>query len=239
MKELEDYHWFPAALRNFQTDFIGFVVVQFNAYDAFIGYLKSLWLPSFHAIDLCSGSGEPAISIYKKSKCFSLLTLSDKYPNMEYLHESKEGYEMKQVDVHDMQFKPGICYTMFNALHHFKDDEKKELIEKIKDARSAAFFVEILEPCVICFLKVLIMTSVGTLVLTPFIKPFSFSRLFFTYIIPINLITIMYDGIVSVFKSRSVKHYQKLFEESGDSVSVLRLKKNLNTLTVIQVLPQK
>jgi hypothetical protein len=80
MKELEDHSWFPPVLRNFQTEFIGFVVANFNVYDDFIQHLKSLSLPVQSMTDLCSGSGEPAISIFRKSICFSHLYLSDKFP---------------------------------------------------------------------------------------------------------------------------------------------------------------
>ncbi|MSQ79322.1 MAG: hypothetical protein EXR21_06565 [Flavobacteriaceae bacterium] len=89
MKELEDYHWFPSVLRNFQTEFIGFVVSRFHVYDAFVLYLQTLSLPVQPMMDLGSGSGEPAISIFKKSNCFSRLTLSDKYPNPLQLIDDK------------------------------------------------------------------------------------------------------------------------------------------------------
>ena len=48
-----------------------------------------------------------------------------------------------------------------------------------------------------------------------FVKPLSFARLFFTYIIPINLITVTYDGIVSVLKSKTVRHYETLLKNSS------------------------
>jgi hypothetical protein len=73
------------------------------------------------------------------------------------------------------------------------------------------------------------------LVLTPFIRPFSLKRMIFTYIIPINIITITFDGIVSVLKSRSVKQYQGLFANRGQAMNIFRLKNGLNRLIVIQI----
>ena len=126
MKELEDYVWFPNSLRNFQTDFIGFVVSKFKVYHSFVTFLKELSLPSKPMIDLCSGSGEPAISIFKKSNCFSSLQLSDKFPNaISIIHE------IKSVDVLEMKFESGNYYTMFNAFHHFSDEQKLAIVQKI------------------------------------------------------------------------------------------------------------
>jgi hypothetical protein len=235
VKELEDHSWFPSVLRNFQTEFIGFVVSRFNMYDGFMQHIKTLSLPLQSMTDLCSGSGEPAITVFRKSKCFNSLTLTDKFPNALQFHDDKIFYESKSVDVLEMKFKPGTYYTMFNAFHHFKDEDKLKIANKIIASGSAAFFVEILEPGIICFLKVIFITTVGSVILTPFIRPFSLKRLLFTYIIPVNILTIMFDGIVSVFKSRSVKQYTRLFANDANVISISKLKNGLNTLTVIQI----
>ncbi len=234
MKELEDYNWFPTTLRNFQTEFIGFVVSKFNVYGGFVEHLKKKSLLSQTMTDLCSGSGEPAISIFKKGNCFNSLVLTDKYPNGLNTQDEKIWYEPKSMDVMEMEFEPDTCYTMFNAFHHFSHESKLKIIQKIQESGSNAFFAEILEPRLVCLLKVILATSLGTIIFTPFIQPFSFKRLLFTYIIPVNILTITFDGIVSVLKSRSVKQYQKLFE-GFDNVKVLRLTKGFTPIVLIQI----
>lgn len=234
MKELEDHSWFPGSLRNFQTEFIGFVVAKFKVYDEFIKYLNALSLSAQPMEDLCSGSGEPAISIFRKSYCFGHLSLSDKYPNPSSLPDDKISYDKQSRDVLEMEFKRGRYYTMFNSLHHFKDADKLKIARNIQASGSTAFFVEILEPTLACFFKVLFLTTFGNLLLTPFVRPFSLVRLLFTYVIPVNLITIPFDGIVSVLKSRSVRQYQELFTNCVPAIEVLRLKNGLAPLIVIQ-----
>jgi len=236
LKELEDHNWFPAVFRNFQTEFIGFVVAKFNLYAGFIKYLKSLSLPSQPMQDLCSGSGEPAISIFKKSDCFTRLNLGDKFPNQLTAPNEKIFYETKSEDVLNMEYKPGTCYTMFNAFHHFTDEDKLTIIKKIQASGSSAFIVEILEPRAVCLLRVLFTTVAGSLLITPLIKPFSLKRLFFTYIIPVNVIAITFDGIISVIRSRSHIQYQNLFSGMSDTVKVLTLKRGMVKLNVIQLL---
>lgn len=225
MKELEDYPWFPATLRKYQTDFIGFVVSKFNIYQGFIEHLSKENINSKIQFDLCSGSAEPASTIFKSSKRFNELILSDKFPSYS---------NIKKLDVLDAEYSANYTYTMFNAFHHFDDNEKKNIVEKINKANAQAYFVEILEPSAIFILKVLFATIVGTILLTPFIQPFSFKRLFFTYIIPLNIINISYDGVISVLKSRSLHQYQNLFK-NNQKVNVQRLQKDIRTLIVISI----
>lgn len=238
MKELEDSPHFPAWLRNFQTEFIGFVVARFDIYNAFIKYINSRSISTRPMRDLCSGSGEPAISIFKKSNCFTELMLSDKFPNKLTGLNDHISYNPQETDVLELEFQPGVYFTMFNAFHHFSNEEKLSIVQKIRRSGSRSYFVEILEPSFLCLVKVILMGTIGNLLFTPFVQPFSLKRLFFTYIIPINIITISYDGIISVFKSKSLKAYQKLFGKYGDSVKVFKLRNNLTSLIVIEIDPQ-
>lgn len=239
MKELEDHGWFPPILRNFQTEFIGFVVATFNVYAVFVQYLNSLRLPVQPVVDLCSGSGEPAISIFRKSNCFSRLSLSDKFPNTMNFHEGQISHDNLGTDVLEVEFKHGTYYTMFNAFHHFTDEDKLKIVQNIRTSGSLAFLVETLEPTLFCLLKVFLTTIIGGLLLTPFILPFSLKRLFFTYIFPVNILTVTFDGIVSVCKSRSIKQYQTLFADCENTIKVFRLTNGLTPLIIIQIGPVK
>lgn len=238
MKELEDYGWFPSVLRDGQTEFIGFVVSGFNVYAGFIHHLQSLSLHRWPMADLCSGSGEPAVSIFRKNKCFTSLSLSDKYPNVSGYVDDRITYDGRATDALDMEFEQGRYYTMFNAFHHFCDTEKAHIVMQIQQSGSGAFIVEILEPTIVCLLKVIFTTTIGTLLLTPFIRPFSLKRLFFTYILPLNVLAITYDGIVSVFKSRLVEQYKALLSGSAEEIKVFRLKSTWSHLVVIQIDPR-
>jgi hypothetical protein len=235
LKELEDHSFFPAVLRNYQTEFIGFLVSRFRVYNGFVRYIKSLSLTPQPVYDLCSGSGEPAISIFMKSTSFTSLTLSDKYPNPSRYPDERIFYEPQTKDVLEMEFSRANYYTMFNALHHFSDLEKVQIAKRILAADSTAFFVEILEPNILSFFKVIILTTAGTLFFTPFVKPFSIRRLLLTYVLPVNIFTITFDGIVSVFKSRSIKYYRNLFSSLGASAKILRIKGSLSPLIVIHI----
>jgi hypothetical protein len=231
MKELEDHKWFPNTLRNFQTEYIGFVVKTFNIYKPFVETL-----PTNNGkcmVDLCSGSGEPALSIFNSSNAFSDLLLTDKYPLAHFKNSNNIEYKQESKDVLDMVFEAGKTYTMFNAFHHFNADEQRNICSKIKDANANAYFVEILFPSPLHLIKTLFATTVGLVILSPFIKPFSWKRIFCTYLIPINVLTISIDGFISVMKSKTVKQYQGMLNMNG--IKVFKIKNLLAPLLVIQI----
>lgn len=233
MKELEDYPWFPSLLRQYQMDFIGFMVCTFNIYKPFVQYLNSLKTNSI-LFDLCSGTGKPAIHIFKQCKKFNHLILSDKFPNT-LKDTSNIIYLKPSVDVLSLKFEPQNTYIMLNAFHHFSDIQQLKITEKVKENNAQLFIVEILEPSFICFIKILFATTIGVLLFTPFIKPFSLKKWLFTYIIPINIFTICFDGLVSVIKSKNNQQYQKLLQQP--QVNVLYFKNYLASLTVIHIHP--
>lgn len=234
MKELEDHAWFPSEFRNYQTGFTGFVAVHSRVYSGFIRYLETFSFSQRKMTDLCSGSGEPAISIFRKSGQFRNLQLTDLYPVALPFSDSSIYYNPFPHDALKMEFDAATCYTMFNAFHHFTDEEKLQLVKKIRSSGATAFIAEVLEPTFLCFLKIFFLTTAGSLLLTPFIRPFSFRRLFFTYIIPVNLLTISFDGLVSVIKSRTEKHYKKLFA-GQEGIKLTRLKTGAGPVIVIRV----
>ncbi len=235
MHELEDKPWFPATLRNFQTDHIGFIVSRWHVYDPFIAHLRSFPTTAAILTDLCSGSGEPAITVFERSKRFKQLTLTDKYPRISFMNTDRVVYDQHSVDARTIPFRKDTCYTMFNAFHHFSGDEQLALIRRLRAESGGAYVVEVLEPTTTCFLKVLFATTIGTVVLAPFVKPFSFTRLFFTWLVPINVITITWDGIVSVLRSRSVRHYRRALRDEAGRVGVMRLHHRWFPLVLIHI----
>ena len=82
-------------------------------------------------------------------------------------------------------------------------------------AGAGAFFVEPLQPDLPTFAEVLFLTTVGNFFLAPFVRPFSWRRIFFTCVLPVNIFTIAFDGIVSVFKSKTAAAYRKLLEDGS------------------------
>ena len=214
IKELEDYSWFPPLLRRYQMDYIGSLVSWLRVYRPLMPVVAQM-VNADHGVmiqDLCSGSGIPAIYIQQHIKHFPKTLLSDKYPDPAFTDAAELEYIKSPVDVLALIPQHGICYTMYNSIHHLSPGDQITLVKKMIASRNNFLFAEILEPGIFTMIKIILSATLLQLFTAPFIKPFSLKRLFFTYIIPFNLFTVLYDGIISVIKSGSVNRYRKLFE---------------------------
>jgi hypothetical protein len=215
-------------------EFIGTITSLSGIYHPFERYIKDTISGPMPLTDLCSGSGKPAIDLFENCGCFTSLLLTDKFPSTVGPDHDKITYDPVSRDVLEMEFNSGRCYTMFNAFHHFTDAQKLKICERSGISGARAFFVEILEPNLFSLLKVLLITTLGTVIVSPFVRPFSLKRLCLTYLIPVNIVTITWDGVISVLRSRSLKKYKEIFKDR-DNIKVFRLKSFMNSLIVIQV----
>jgi len=217
MKELEDYNWFPAALRRWQMEFIGSVAVWTKLYKPIATLLDKMIAENkiIALQDTCSGSGVPALYVHQQLHNKIPLLLTDKYPVLSFENKSSVSYSVNSVDALKMQPVDGLCYTMYNSFHHFTNEQQQSFINKLAAANAPFLVAEILEPGIINVVKIFLTGMVLQLFIAPFIKPMSFGRLFFTYIIPVNLFTVTYDGIISVLKSKTVQQYKTLLKNSS------------------------
>lgn len=212
IKELEDHGWFPGLFRRYQAEYIGSIVNWFKLYRPLVADLQQLIDADKARViqDLCSGSGIPAIDMHRQLKGKHQMILSDKFPVRPFTDGSQISYVQEEVDVLLLEPQPSVCYTMYNGFHHFSDAEQQLLIKKMVMMRNPFLIAEILTPGIFTMGKIIFAATLLQLFTAPFVQPFSFQRLFFTYIIPVNVFTVLYDGVISVVRSKTVKQYENL-----------------------------
>ena len=134
----------------------------------------------------------------------------------------------------------GKQYSLFNAFHHFTSGQQIQLIKKMKAASARCVIAEVLEPSLLCFIQV----TIAAFVLQPLtawaLRPFSVLRMITTYLIPVQLVTVAWDGWLSVIKSKHIKQYKELLSEFNDnqySIEVKRIKQLQGNLIVIIAKP--
>ncbi len=239
LKELEDYPWFPSYLRKMQLEYVGWISVQLQLFRPLLKLLQQF--PSHQWIDLASGSGWPAFYLQQNTLSQIHYTLTDLYPESVSNEVSKHvNVEDQPMNLIDFQPEVGKQYSMFNAFHHFTSSQQQLMLKKMKDAKASCLIAEILEPSLLCFIQV----TLAALVLQPLtawaIKPFSIVRLITTYIIPIQLITVAWDGWLSVLKSKSVEEYKRISRDLSDhqyKIEVKRIKQVRGNLITILAQP--
>ena len=226
LKELEDYNWFPKILRRWQMEFIGTIAIWTKLYRPLTPILQQMILENkiISLQDLCSGSGIPAMYIHRQLAIPLPMLLTDKYPNENFVNKPPVIYSFHSVDILTIQPVENICYTMFNAFHHFTAVQQNEAVKKMAANNTPFLIAEILEPGIINGIKIFFTTTLLQLLTAPFVKPFSLARLFFTYIIPVNLFTVTYDGIISVIKSKTANQYSEALKNISTPAYTISIK---------------
>ena len=224
LKELEDYPWFPSNLRKMQLEYVGWISVQLKLYRPVLKEI--IKFPSNQWVDLASGSGWPALYLQKNASHQIQYTLSDLYPDSVSNEVKKQvGVEREPLNLIDFQPETGKQYSLFNAFHHLSAAQQKQLIKKMKEAKASCIIAEVLEPSLLSFIQV----TLASFIVQPFtawaIRPFSILRMITTYLIPIQLFTVAWDGWLSVVKSKNINQYKELLSGFNDNQYSIEAKK--------------
>ncbi len=223
--EFEDQPWFPHVIRQGMLDFLRFMITRLNAYEAALPLLQELLerTGSRHLTDLCSGAGGGIASIQQQltqrmGKPVQV-TLSDLYPNLrayEYIrHESGGAIDFipEPVDATAVPESIKGVRTIFSSFHHFPPAVAKAILQDAATKRTAIGIFEGAKKSWLEMLLLWLFFPVIILVVTPFIRPFSISRLFFTYILPLIPLGIIWDGTVSLLRIYTPEQLRQMASE--------------------------
>lgn len=228
--EFEDFSWFPGSIREGGTDYLRYFL---NA-TGFYKPVSSLLIETLaktnetRIIDLCSGGGGSIEQICKnlnaEAKENIQITLSDKFPNIsayKYIKEKSEGridYKDFSVDASQVPADIKGLRTMFSAVHHFEPKTIKSILKNAVDNKASVALFDGGDKNIFTILGIILFHPLAFLVCTPFFRPFKFSRLFFTYIIPLIPLTTVWDGCISILRLYSPEELLNLATEvNGNS----------------------
>ncbi len=221
--EFTDLSWYPQTLRDLQTDYLQFVASLGSADQ----YLAPLIVRAMeHAgtneiVDLCSGGMGPWVKLQagleQAGRCVSI-TLTDKYPNqsvcrrMDGAH-ARIRYLAESVDALAMPRELTGMRTLFEGFHHFKPAQARLVLRNALESRAAigVFEMSLRRPFApLILLLSPLMTIIAFLLLTPFIRPRTWSRFIWTYLVPIVPLATCWDGVVSLLRVYSPGDLEEL-----------------------------
>jgi len=192
--EFEDQKWFPSFLRNYGTDFLQFLSNKTKMYKPIVPILKKAIKQSGgnQIVDLGSGRGGGLLWLnteLKKDIPDLKIILTDFYPNIpafKFTKEKADNFEYVEtaIDARDVPKNLLGLRTQFLSLHHFGPNDAKRILQNAIDTNSS---IAIFEGQERSFQNILAMlfSPISVLLTTPFIRPFTFGRIIFTYLIPI------------------------------------------------------
>jgi hypothetical protein len=191
--EIHDLPSCPPSLRDALTDFLAFSEHVAGAYDPVAPLLRRA-LERTHArrvVDLCAGAGGPWRRLAAQVEVPVILT--DLYPH---------GANVTRVDARAVPAELDGFRTMFTAFHHFRPDEARAILaDAVRRGQGIGVF-EIARRAPL-EIAVVALTWLGTVVAAPFIRPWRWSRLLWTYLPPVLPIVGTFDGIVSCLRTYS------------------------------------
>jgi hypothetical protein len=190
-------------------------------------------------VDLCSGSGGPwsslVESLTREDDSQYNITLTDWAPNLSSLAAIKQragahiSFSASSVDATNVPAELTGFRTIFAAFHHFNPDQAQNILQNAVDNHVGIGIFEITERTPMGFL-VTILGGAMAFITVPFMKPFSWSRLIFTYLIPIIPIAISFDGVISCLRTytpQELEQFTQKITAPGYTWDIGRIRHNL------------
>ena len=221
--ELEDQPWVPRTLRDGATDVLDVLTAKAGVYLPLAPRLAAFMeaVGNRRWFDVCSGGGGGALAIraelVARGQGPEQITLSDRHPNeaaqqrVAALADATVRYLPDPIDALDVPSHAPAIRTMFSALHHFPPATVRTILQSAVAARAPLAFVDVAASPVMRRLPAwlapvaavpnLLLLFVLALLLVPLARPFRWSRLLWTYLVPAIPALFAWDGTVSALRA--------------------------------------
>lgn len=229
LPELEDETWFPAYIRDMGTDYLQWIMNAADAYKDLVPILqKGLSKSKANVvIDIASGGGGGWSKLgprLKEAVPGVRVILTDFFPHLEAFKalsaQDPELFEFSPESIDARNIAPSMVglRTQFLSFHHFRPADAQQILQNAVDCKAPIMLVEVTERSIPQLIQFM-FTPLLLFFLTPFIRPFKFGRLLFTYIIPILPLFITWDGIASAMRTYKTEEIEAMTRnlKNGDS----------------------
>jgi hypothetical protein len=222
--EFTDLSWYPQVFRDIQTDYLGFASSLGSGHKNLVPLFKKALDHgnTLKIIDLCSGGMGPWKNLIKQLHSSGLpvtVTLTDKFPNPKSLSKlirhpiSGIEYCPESIDATRVPENMKGMHTLFEGFHHFKPEQASEILKDAQEKGNAigVFEAGLISPYgIILLILSPVITLLTYLLVTPFIRPFSFLRIFWTYFLPVVPLATCWDGVISLMRVYSIRELSDL-----------------------------
>ena len=219
--EIHDQPWFPNPLRDLVTDTLQFIWNVFGLYQPIVSRLRHALQEAGtqQILDLCSGGGGPWLYLardFEDQERFPVnVCLTDKFPNPRAYERAQDKFRTKVVFVTgsvDATCVPPDLQgfrTLFSSFHHFPPDGARAILEDAVERHRGVGILEVPKRDWLTILLVFFVPMM-TFVFAPFIRPFRWSRLFWTYLIPVLPFVLWFDGVISCLRAYTPAELRQL-----------------------------
>jgi hypothetical protein len=222
--EFEDQRWYPNVLRDLTTDFLRYSAN--SSKDALYRQVVPVISRglresgSTRIIDLASGAGGPYLRLagpLAEQHPGLQIMLTDYFPNLAAFAHVKNSagyfdYAPYPVDARQVPATLKGFRTYFLSFHHFKPADAKRILQDALNNNSGIAIFEDQERSWRSARQEA-AGPVSLLLHSWRIRPFKWSRLLFTYLLPVLPFTLLWDGLVSCLRTYSEKEMLQLIDQ--------------------------
>lgn len=224
--EFEDQRWFPNFLRNYGTDFLQFLSNKTGMFKPIVPKLKQTLLQcnTHTIIDLGSGGGGGLLGLNTALSTVLpdvKIILTDYFPNIpafRYTMQQSDNFSYVADPVDARLVPPELTglRTQFLSFHHFRPSDALQILQNAVDAHAPIAIFEGQERSFPSLLA-MFFSPITVLLTTPFIRPFKWGRLLFTYLLPVVPLFVWWDGIISSLRTYSLREMNNLCAQVSGS----------------------
>jgi len=216
--ELEDQDWMPTVIRDGVTDYLRAAIQLGDTYGPIFSVLAGALQQSGseRVIDVCAGGGGPwqtLLPALRTNGWDGTVTLTDRFPNEGATAQLPAGvtYFPGSVDALAVPEELRGFRTLFTAFHHFRPEAAKAILADavLNKVPIALFELTKRSPR---YILGMLLSSAAVMIVTPAIRPLTWSRFLFTYVIPIIPFVVTWDGIVSCLRTYTVAELRTMTE---------------------------
>lgn len=218
--EYTDLPWYPRLFRRMQTDYLQFAASLGAGHLNLLPLFKIALLhgQTDRIVDLCSGAGGPWRGLIRQLAAAGLpvqVILTDLFPPPDLAANLPAGirYHNQPVDAARVPAELIGMRTLFEGFHHFKPSDARSILRNSAESGMpiGIFDASLKPPCGwLLLLLSPFITLLTYLLVTPFIRPRTFSRFLFTYLIPLVPLATCWDGVISLLRTYSPAELDEL-----------------------------
>jgi len=219
--EIHDQPWCPRLIRDAVTDFLQYAANHWGQYTPLLPTLCYFLqrVNALRVVDLCSGGTGPWQRLYGTiSRAFGekfRIVLTDRYPNLAAFRLARDlsggviSFQEEPLDACAIPAGLSGFRTLFGSFHHFDPAIARSVLQNAVDSGQGIGIFEMTERRLLTILAML-TAPVFVLLHAAKIRPFSWSRLALTYLLPVIPLIVMVDGITSCLRSYTLEELDEL-----------------------------
>lgn len=212
--EIHEQRWCPDSLRDVVTDTLQFVWNVIDLYAPIVRRLRRALQETgtCQVVDLCSGGGGPWRRLVRtlggEDRLPVDVCLTDKFPNLRAFEHAKRlsharlAFHSDPVDATRVPTDLVGFRTLFTCFHHFPREEARAVLQDAVNGRQGIGIFEVPKRHWLTIFFVFFM-PVMAFAFAPFIRPFRWSRLLWTFPVPVGPFVLWFDGVISCLRAHA------------------------------------